>query len=142
MSYPFRKMFLVLFVVLFFYVPPSKAQTVAECYSYMPLPDWVFEGCLYGTLNSSTRSRLPDWDQDEIRNGQDFCPEQNTGETLATQVDSDEDGDGIADAVDNCPAISNVGQENDDGDHWGDACDSCYNEAAETANGCPAEEPT
>ena len=181
MSYPFRKMFLVLFVALFFYVPPSKAQTVAECYSYMPLPDWVFEGCLYGTLNSSTRSRLPDWDQDEIRNGQDFCPEQNTGETLATQVDSDEDGDGnlcddspcpeghtynattnscvasvvnnppvindidrdgIADAVDNCPAISNVGQENDDGDHWGDACDSCYNEAAETANGCPAEEPT
>lgn len=37
----------------------------------------------------------------------------------------DGDGDGVADGADNCPSVSNPGQENADGDAWGDACDSC-----------------
>ena len=36
----------------------------------------------------------------------------------------DEDDDGIADAVDNCPNDPNPGQENADGDAIGDACDT------------------
>jgi hypothetical protein len=36
---------------------------------------------------------------------------------------TDTDGDGIEDAVDNCPNISNVFQADDDGDGIGDACD-------------------
>jgi hypothetical protein len=36
---------------------------------------------------------------------------------------SDVDGDGYADDVDNCPTVSNPGQENNDGDIEGDACD-------------------
>ena len=36
---------------------------------------------------------------------------------------SDEDGDGFADSVDNCPLISNPGQENCDSDSKGDVCD-------------------
>lgn len=35
----------------------------------------------------------------------------------------DEDGDGVADANDNCPADPNPGQEDADGDGVGDACD-------------------
>jgi hypothetical protein len=35
----------------------------------------------------------------------------------------DEDGDGIDDAFDNCPADSNPGQEDADGDQVGDLCD-------------------
>lgn len=38
---------------------------------------------------------------------------------------SDQDGDGIADEVDNCPAIANTDQVNSDGaDDGGDACDN------------------
>ena len=41
--------------------------------------------------------------------------------TVAGSVDGD--GDGIADASDNCPSVSNANQANLDGDALGDACD-------------------
>jgi hypothetical protein len=37
----------------------------------------------------------------------------------------DSDGDGIVDATDNCPFVSNPNQKNSDGDRFGDACDNC-----------------
>jgi hypothetical protein len=37
----------------------------------------------------------------------------------------DQDGDGIADAADNCVAIGNPEQYNEDGDARGDVCDNC-----------------
>lgn len=37
----------------------------------------------------------------------------------------DTDGDGVGDACDNCPLVSNGGQENADHDPFGDACDLC-----------------
>jgi photosystem II stability/assembly factor-like uncharacterized protein len=38
---------------------------------------------------------------------------------------TDSDGDGIADACDNCPSVSNSDQVDVDGDLIGDACDDC-----------------
>jgi hypothetical protein len=37
----------------------------------------------------------------------------------------DQDGDGLADSKDNCPAVANADQVNEDGDMFGDACDPC-----------------
>jgi len=44
----------------------------------------------------------------------------------------DRDGDGVADAVDNCPDVANPDQGNEDGDKFGDACDPCPIEASDT----------
>ncbi len=38
---------------------------------------------------------------------------------------ADQDGDGIADVQDNCPAVANSGQADEDADGVGDACDNC-----------------
>ncbi len=46
----------------------------------------------------------------------------------ATPADSqqpDQDGDGVPDAEDNCPATANSDQRDGDGDGLGDACDQC-----------------
>jgi hypothetical protein len=41
----------------------------------------------------------------------------------------DRDADGVPDAQDNCPSISNVDQKDTDGDGVGDACDNCPNKS-------------
>jgi hypothetical protein len=51
----------------------------------------------------------------------------------ANVVAGDADGDGIANATDNCPTVSNSAQLDADGDGIGDACDS--------APGCPGVAP-
>jgi hypothetical protein len=45
--------------------------------------------------------------------------------TDALSMVDDLDLDGIANATDNCPAIANPDQANEDGDKFGDACDPC-----------------
>lgn len=47
----------------------------------------------------------------------------------------DTDGDGIPDADDNCPLISNLAQLDSDGDGAGDSCDGCPADAIKTAPG-------
>ena len=45
--------------------------------------------------------------------------------TPSTVQAKDEDGDGVADTSDNCPAAANADQTDADGDGKGDACDNC-----------------
>lgn len=49
--------------------------------------------------------------------GDSASPDSATG--------SDTDNDGVDDSIDNCPSVSNPGQENSDSDDDGDACDNC-----------------
>jgi hypothetical protein len=64
---------------------------------------------------------------------------------------ADADGDGVPDASDNCPTVSNPDQADRDGDHIGDACDNCpddFNPSQTDADGngigdvCDSAAPT
>ena len=49
-----------------------------------------------------------------------------TGDSVAVDSSNgDDDGDGIPNAADNCPAVQNPNQHDEDGDGLGDACDLC-----------------
>ena len=54
-------------------------------------------------------------------------PEMTSDEVLATAQSIDFDGDGIPNALDNCPAVSNPSQADSDGNGIGDACQSKAN---------------
>jgi hypothetical protein len=60
-----------------------------------------------------------DGDGDGVPDASDNCP----GISNAEQLDLDADGAG--DACDLCPATANPGQEDEDADGAGDACDNC-----------------
>ena len=62
------------------------------------------------------------------------------GVFLADQCYLDNDEDGVADDIDNCPLIPNPDQENNDGDSDGDACDTDDdNDGVEdTLDNCPS----
>ncbi len=81
-----------------------------------------------------------------------------TGGSLQTSVQvpsagapPDADGDGVPDASDNCPSVSNASQSNADGDALGDACDPCTDTDGDgfgnpgfpantcTVDGCPSD---
>lgn len=47
----------------------------------------------------------------------------------------DTDGDGVVDATDNCPLVSNMDQHDEDGDNTGDVCDPCPQVADAVADG-------
>lgn len=57
----------------------------------------------------------------------------SSGGTTTTTL-ADVDGDGVPDAVDDCPTISNPTQADGDGDALGDACDPCTGGAVMVKN--------
>ncbi|HEX6852085.1 MAG TPA: thrombospondin type 3 repeat-containing protein [Candidatus Polarisedimenticolaceae bacterium] len=53
------------------------------------------------------------------------APPPSTQADLVTTIACTKDGDDLAAPVDNCPALSNGGQQDVDGDAVGDVCDNC-----------------
>lgn len=70
-----------------------------------------------GELNSSTVKKTSLRVDDDRQPDQAAAPGGGAGQT-------DTDGDGVLDANDNCPAVSNPDQADSDGDGVGDACES------------------
>jgi hypothetical protein len=46
-------------------------------------------------------------------------------DACTTCAPGDQDGDGVKDSDDNCPAVANATQDDEDGDGLGDVCDPC-----------------
>jgi hypothetical protein len=65
----------------------------------------------------------------------DTCEEETSTTTSVPEAElKDTDNDGVPDFVDNCPFVSNLGQENGDSDSYGDACDNCFDYENEDQN--------
>ena len=58
-----------------------------------------------------------DTDGDGVADASDNCP------SVANPDQADGDADGVGELCDNCPGVANPGQEDTDGDGAGDACD-------------------
>jgi len=69
-----------------------------------------------------------------LQRGAYVCSTGAADEPDARESD-DDDGDGVLDVADNCPAIANPTQVNYDADRFGDACDPC----PPYANDAPAD---
>jgi hypothetical protein len=54
-----------------------------------------------------------------------LVPVDETGQPHPSPGAGDADGDGVADALDNCPQTPNADQADQDGDGVGDVCDNC-----------------
>jgi hypothetical protein len=68
----------------------------------------------------------PDGDADGVPDATDNCP------NLSNADQADADGDGRGDACDNCPTTANADQADADGDGHGDLCDNCRTTANPT----------
>ncbi len=82
-----------------------------------------------GTLEQLT-STLFDGDPDAVLWFESTLSRVEVADSASCEVASappapDADGDGVADANDNCPATPNPSQEDGDSDGFGDACDNC-----------------
>jgi len=96
----------------------ADGQTVYQTCNVQENPDFVMEACTFtDNFNNVVWVR---WSE-EFAN---FLVDNLTVAPAIVSTD-DPDGDGWANADDNCPDVANLNQEDWDSDGVGDACDNC-----------------
>ena len=80
-------------------------------------------GTFVDANDTGTSPWLADTDEDGFDDGVEVLAATDPTNSFSYPGAPDADGDGIVDSEDNCPSISNAGQENFDGDSRGDICD-------------------
>jgi hypothetical protein len=70
-----------------------------------------------------TYTYVASWTIGSTGESNDISGSSVTATYNVTVTNPDADGDGVADASDNCPTVANPSQTNNDGDAQGDACD-------------------
>jgi hypothetical protein len=83
-----------------------------------------------------TSGAQTDTDGDGVADACDDCP------AVANPDQADTDGDGVGDACDNCPAVANPDQADGDGDGVGDACESTPQNSPPDCSHAAASVPT
>jgi hypothetical protein len=87
-----------------------------------------------GTTYQPASVEIQVWHLGAVQAGVDACPDDpdkiDSGQCGCGVPDTDTDIDGIADCIDNCPAMSNVSQTDTDSDGLGDVCDLCIGDNA------------
>ncbi|MFK8067235.1 MAG: FG-GAP-like repeat-containing protein [Gammaproteobacteria bacterium] len=86
------------------------------------------------TATPDSNNTFISWSGCNSTSGQNCTVTMNDYKSIIARFDRDLDGDGILDASDNCPSISNAGQSNADGDSAGDVCDAFPTNASETTD--------
>ena len=84
--------------------------------------------------NGSSCALPADLDGDGVSDATDDCP------TISNPSQADGDGDGIGDACDNCPAVVNPNQADTDNDTVGDVCDACLGAPCDDGNACTIDD--
>ncbi|MBK8011155.1 MAG: amidohydrolase family protein [Deltaproteobacteria bacterium] len=79
-----------------------------------------------------------DADNDGVGDACDVCPLNADALVCDAPDPDDRDGDGWANAIDNCPDLANPDQGDTDGDLHGDVCDACAQAANPGDAACPA----
>jgi imidazolonepropionase-like amidohydrolase len=80
---------------------------------------------VFNPIRPIDNMRQADSDMDMVGDACDVCP-LNAGTMVCTRPDpNDRDGDGVANATDNCPDNANRDQADRDMDGKGDVCDPC-----------------
>ena len=80
---------------------------------------------VFNPVRPMDRGQQPDTDADGLGDACDPCPLDKDHAACRKPDANDEDGDGIANGIDNCVTIANSNQLDSDMDGQGDVCDAC-----------------